>query len=461
MLSWLRRHIFSRENELPEKREFVYLDDVSVYSLLASTTGSITDTHSQRELERSEKRAKANAGIDSIASGGGEWANIDESSSEVVRKSIIQSKFKELYEAREDEIWLSRYTDNENVPITFGPANNKLSRSTDDVGELSINGPNDVRQVKRGDLIEIDIDLSGEKTYDYYLAFESILEIIQENKQQFGVDDIESLQEVETMIDLIDRLLVDSIPIVGESTDFCVLSIDEENFVIPKGLADTLSESVENASTHPLAIAGLIKSDLLWDDPRHILFDNTEYTIYCRVENADLLSRWRPFKLASVLESISPELAARLYQFPHVLESAMNDQDFVDASGSPNRNDQPSLADQIRKYGYSVEQDPNTDTDSIDTGDLEDTTEQFLSNMSVDSADGLGERREVLQAYRKHLEKLLNVDIRDVDHTEYRDSAYRLVRSENQDPFAFDQSDEDSEEDNRRYLEANIIGIYW
>ena len=241
MLSWLKGILFGKDENLSEKREFVYLDDVSVYSLLASTTGSITETLTQRELERSEKKAKASAGVQSLGSGSGEWINVDESSSEVVRKSIIQSKFKELYEAREDEIWLSRYTNDENVPITFAPGNNKLRGSVDDSDQLYIDDPGDIRRVERGDLVEIDVDLSAETIYNYYLAFESIREIVEENKQQFGVDDVESLREVETLIDLIDRLLVDSIPIVGIATEFCVLSIGAENYVISKDIAEELA----------------------------------------------------------------------------------------------------------------------------------------------------------------------------------------------------------------------------
>src|SRR4051794_15457514 len=90
-------------------REFVYLDEVSVYSLIASRKGPIAtdyrDTTSTLLRSELEGTVGANAGVakSEVAS------RIESSQSREthsVRKAVIQSTFRELYDAEQGQLAL-------------------------------------------------------------------------------------------------------------------------------------------------------------------------------------------------------------------------------------------------------------------------------------------------------------------------------------------------------------------
>ena len=101
--NWLRRRKSRgpNENSYRERREFVYLDGVSVLSILASRTGRIAteSTESQTSSQSSEVKGSFGVGL------GGTKANLGTKmqtsqieASQVSRKAIIQSSFKDLYD---------------------------------------------------------------------------------------------------------------------------------------------------------------------------------------------------------------------------------------------------------------------------------------------------------------------------------------------------------------------------
>src|SRR3569832_962441 len=85
--AWLRRTRRKRAAKRLKAmlREFVYLDEVSVYSLLASRLGPLATEFTDTE--------RASLKIEAVGVGGG-----TEVGSQVLRKSTVQTSFKELYE---------------------------------------------------------------------------------------------------------------------------------------------------------------------------------------------------------------------------------------------------------------------------------------------------------------------------------------------------------------------------
>ena len=91
-------------------REFVYLDEVSVYSILASRKDGIATefTESQTASLNSEVGSSIGVGF------GASKANLNAKmhaghtqGSQVLRKAIIQTSFKELYDIERDALGLS------------------------------------------------------------------------------------------------------------------------------------------------------------------------------------------------------------------------------------------------------------------------------------------------------------------------------------------------------------------
>ena len=110
--AWLRR---LKPQKAPENltgllREFVYLDEVSVYSILASRKGAIATefTESQTASLNSDVGGSVGVGF------GGTKATFDSKvqaghvqGSQVLRKAIIQTSFKELYDIEQASLALS------------------------------------------------------------------------------------------------------------------------------------------------------------------------------------------------------------------------------------------------------------------------------------------------------------------------------------------------------------------
>ena len=112
--NWLRGAKPRRdpENSTGLLREFVYLDEVSVYSILASRKGGIAAefTESQTASLNSDVGGSLSVGFDATK------AKLDSKlqashvqGSQVLRKAIIQTSFKELYDIEQASLALIRF----------------------------------------------------------------------------------------------------------------------------------------------------------------------------------------------------------------------------------------------------------------------------------------------------------------------------------------------------------------
>jgi len=105
-----RKDLARRFEDLHELREFVYLDEVSVTSLLASREGGvpkeITDSQSAGFKGEVNAQADANAGVFK-ARLGSKWERNGSTSSQVVRQATVQTLFKLLYDLEANDLTLA------------------------------------------------------------------------------------------------------------------------------------------------------------------------------------------------------------------------------------------------------------------------------------------------------------------------------------------------------------------
>ncbi len=101
-----RRIKTAKQNAAP-LREFIYLDEVSVYSLLTSRQGALateyTDTLQNTTRSEISNRIATDAVI-AKAELAGKMESSQAQTSQVVRKSTVQAAFKELIEGEEDRL---------------------------------------------------------------------------------------------------------------------------------------------------------------------------------------------------------------------------------------------------------------------------------------------------------------------------------------------------------------------
>ena len=81
-------------------REFVYLDEVSLYSLVASQVGLIVTELTETQASSFQSEFNASLGLSgpiAKAELGSRMQSAQSQSSQVLRKSVVQSTFKQLY----------------------------------------------------------------------------------------------------------------------------------------------------------------------------------------------------------------------------------------------------------------------------------------------------------------------------------------------------------------------------
>lgn len=254
-----------------ELREFVYLDRDSVVSLLASIEGAIKQERIEQIGSRSTKRVAGgvNASISGVgAKVEGEQVEMGENSSEVVHNYAIQSLFDQLDQHRRHD---------EDVGLI----------DSDEETEI------DVSEVIRGKILRVDVELETHYLYRFY----KVMMYLQENiPEAVGPED-------EDVLELIESMFGAEIPVSGRVLDYQV-----KNGRIQPGDPD-------DSDGEPLHIVGQLNALKLWQDVPDALFDEEEYTVFCRVEETYDEESWHPLSLAQKIETVSPPLAQLLTQF--------------------------------------------------------------------------------------------------------------------------------------------------
>ncbi|WP_135662485.1 DUF6414 family protein [Halorhabdus rudnickae] len=254
-----------------ELREFVYLDRDSVVSLLASIEGAIKQERIEQIGSRSTERVAGgvNASISGVgAKVEGEQVEMGESSSEVVHNYAIQSLFDQLDQHRQHDEDIGLIDAAERIEV-------------------------DVSKVTRGKILRVDVELDTHYLYRFY----KVMMYLQENiPEAVGPED-------EDVLKLIESMFGTEIPVSGR-----VLGFQVRDGRIQSGDPD-------DSDGEPLRIVGQLNALKLWQDVPDALFDEEEYTIFCRVEEIYDEESWHPLSLAQKIETVSPPLAQLLTEF--------------------------------------------------------------------------------------------------------------------------------------------------
>ena len=291
-------------------REFIYLDDVSVYSLIASRVGPVaTDfTDSQTASLQSDVTASAGAGIAGLAKAdvSSRLQAAQAQGSQVVRKAIVQTTFKELYELEKDRLVMRPVTEED------PPKLRELSELLSLREELQP-WVTDVEVLHRGGLLEIEVELSAEPIFRISTVISALVEMMQDNEELArAAASTGELDQVAAMSRIIERLLVGLIPVRGRAVDFEVVAADQREWIVHRETAKELVEGSVAVRRFPLYVVGVAQEALFWKDIRRVLFSKSRYRALCRVSRPGVQTSWAPVKLVEVLADVAPDLAASL-----------------------------------------------------------------------------------------------------------------------------------------------------
>ena len=322
LCGWLRRAKRRRAPENPTGllREFVYLDEVSVYSILASRKGGIAAefTESQTASLSSEVGGLLSVGVDSTK------AKLDSKlqasqvqGSQVLRKAVIQTSFKELYDIEHASLALS-LPDPGRIPTV---------RTVVDLQEI-LKRPDrsawiiDPSTIRRGELLEVEVELHADPIFRMASIITTLQELVEDNEQLFGNDVFVQLPQMRSMARVLESLLVGLVPIRGRLVDYRSARIDGRDVLIHHLLLEGMP-SDNRPKALPVFVVGVAERDLFWKDIRRILFSQAQYTIFCRLARAGVADKWRPVKVADVLAGIVPQFDEMVREFSEKASQAM------------------------------------------------------------------------------------------------------------------------------------------
>ncbi len=302
IVGWVKRWFRKAPKPAPRKpnsggplREFVYLDEVSLRSLLSSQADGMTEGTSHQSIDGYEVETSTVAGIENALIGKAELASrfqtANSSTFQTSRKATVQSWFRELH----------------------GKANLRLISVVTDVAAMdaaSIRRSQDpsmatpASNLLRGKLIELKVRLAADPVFHMGTMLSEFMSIAEDFPNKYSPDGWSgALENAEPMNKILTRLLAGLIPIRAEAVDRVVVNLDGEDFVVHK-------DAVRDADlpVRPLTIVGVTEHLAYWKDIRRVLFSEAEFTILCRVSRDGLQQTWTPVKLADLFRDVAPDL---------------------------------------------------------------------------------------------------------------------------------------------------------
>lgn len=308
--AWLRRWRRKRasKKQTGTLREFVYLDEVSVYSLIASKLGPIASEFTETQTASLQAEFGGSLGTEAGVVRAEATPHISTGrvrGTQVLRKSIIQTTFKELY-----ELELMNFA-MRSIPEDLKPP--EIHQVEDIVANTKMLATDgwivDPENLRRGQVLELEVLLEAEYIFRMSAVISAMLEIVQDEPRLFGVDAYGAFPQIKAFDHILDRLLVGLVPVRGKSVDYSVIDIEGKNWIVHRKLLAQLSTS-DKLQVHPLSVVGVAEQSLFWKDIRRVLFSQARFRVLCRIAQDGLQSSWTPVKLADVLASVAPQLTS-------------------------------------------------------------------------------------------------------------------------------------------------------
>lgn len=281
-------------------REFVYLDEVSLVSLLASQKGELTENitaQSQEEL-LAEAGGKLGTNVPLLPSAeiSSRFQTTNSSTLQTVRKANAQSLFRELYKLEH----LRRIQ-----PIKIHSPADSFSQLLSGSCDSAVFKASDL---KRGDLVEFQVKLAASWIFQISTLVAEFSDMFDESPTLF-VDHVRfaDLYDARNANKVINKLLAGLIPINGFAPDYSVIEFGNEEYIVHNGVIPNRDVSVT-----PLQIVGVTDHLAYWKDIRRILFADDEFTMLGRISKPGIQEDWNPIKLADVFKDFAPDLANQI-----------------------------------------------------------------------------------------------------------------------------------------------------
>lgn len=317
--AWRRRR---RAQEWEHKRrEFVYLDETSVTSLMAARHGSVPESFKDTLSATASSDAGTSLTLPSTSAGPGLGMSTRSTSSrttsqEVVRRAVVQGTFRSL-RIGDTDLRLSV----EDQPDRSKPAAVHTAKA------LAHHLPKLEKQHRaartqdllRGDVVEVQVELSPEWSYQFTAAVSSMIDLVEGRAEMFGIEE-SAVGEVQRVLELLSRLLVDLVPIQARVTSHRLVVVDDVSWLVDASMI--AAGSVLDGDANEVHLAGVTELPLYWKDVRRVLFAGSAYSVYARLSRPGIQTSWSPVKLADVFDRFLPEVGDQIRKLPYLFDNA-------------------------------------------------------------------------------------------------------------------------------------------
>jgi hypothetical protein len=435
-------------------REFVYLDDVSVYSLLASRKGGIATefTDSEAYSLQSDVGGSVGAGMSGLlrAEASSHLRQTRTQSSQVLRKAIVQTSFKELYDSEQEHLRLRPIASAQTLPPIGLRMLLQAVAATDRLPPWVI----PTRSLQRGALAEIEVELSTEPIFRVSAVIASIMEMM-DDAEELARTAISSsdLGQVAAMARIIERLLVGLIPIRGRAVDFEVIETQGRELIVHRQLADHWPTN-ELISRRPLFVVGVAEESLFWKDLRRVLFSNARYRVLCRLSRDGIHPTWTPVKLVEVLKEVAPDLALHLESLATDLTQTTLGSSSESEDAFPHQDD--GIPNALLEYATALAEQHGT---SLSDDDRLALVSSFPEKVPFET---YGERLTALRHIATLVEERCGFALSpEVTVSLRTDYAMAGSLKEFEPPIGTPSDSSRVETRNERYLDVEFVAMYW
>jgi hypothetical protein len=452
---------WNREKPL---REFVYLDETSVYSLYASRFGEIPSERTDTLTQVRQSEVGGSLSPAANVSGARLTARAMSSQSQqsqVVSRAIVQSTFKDLLEKERKSLSLRHVPHFEKTPrvqnlgaLSTGERPSRRLKKLRKKGFVI-----DPLALTRGALLEIEVELESEFVFRFSSVVQEFAGMFGKNPALFGQDE-EQIAEFSSISDIVERLLVGLIPLRSRAVDYSVVVFDaseDEKLVVHNRLLEGLQEK-GGFTTHPLFVVGVTEQALFWKDIRRVLFAGQRFRVLCRVARDGVDGSWVPLKLQEVVSSVFPEIGQEIEK---VSRGDMFKAE-LDGAGGGDADREGVVRNALRLHACRLAEHNGV---SLSEDDID-----SIGVLALERAHAFATMQEKREAFRA-IENLM-VDRHDlkVDAETVADSRRRAREETDAAPesIAADPASEfvveapsDPETSDEYFLDSEFIAIYW
>ncbi|MBW9210107.1 hypothetical protein KV100_10590 [Mumia sp. zg.B21] len=290
-------------------REFVYLDEVSVYSLTSAPDmpPPVTMSESADTMSGEALTGQIEGGTPIVAKGtiSGALNSSRSRGLQVQRHFNIQSQFARLHGMYRPIFLLAANTPHLNA------------KKSTELGEALTQLKVDQRAVRavdltRGALTETRVSLRAHHTFDMTVFIQIMSSLFKKYPDLLSVDST-SLQTTVDAGEFLAELMENLVPIEGRSTTHGIVTApDGEVWIVE---IDALRGIYDGRVTaEPLRVVGVAESSLFWKDTRRILHAEADFDVLGRISRTGLQNEWTPVKMIDTFKRVVPSAASELLE---------------------------------------------------------------------------------------------------------------------------------------------------